>query len=600
MSNQLVAEMKTYKLLEQLTSRAASVFTSRDSYTAFISQMNYAYSKGLSLNDFAFAINILEKINVDNQFLLSARRAEGNAKLNKTTATPQTETKNNQPNQIGAIIEHFVVKRIATSVKQATQTSGTVGSDIKTTFEEIKHHFMEQTKDVNIIPPDDEKKQNENPEAPQNPFSQKEIAKLSTLFTSSAYYQKHKAETIKRIEKYYYGIKPDQDKLIEELKTKNLSYYEYRKELAKIKFESKYFNVINAFVRGEITAQQFEQITSGKTQSTAVGIVGNQTRTIVKTNTGTRDDTVVDVGGTISIGGTNSVESKVNYNTLLARAKEVFPTTQSYNDFVAQLDTAVSAGESLSSFDFALTTFETLKASENSPYYQDELARISLDPQFSAFATIAENLNVPYAEPLFTATKEISTALEDNATLGVNTNIVSTTPDEDTTEDLLAQVKPTNKIVLQVDSNGIIGNPEVLLSPDGIVGKERITTSKLEQSKMEALGSKISSAGSEEEAADLVESYNTSTTASPISPVEMAETFTSNLDIGMTSDNPIDKETQGLAVDSSTANQLEKEEEEVIKFYYEAIRKLKQDNEEGFDMLSGGSSAESGGPTLEA
>ena len=601
MSNQLVAEIKTYKLLERLTSRAASVFTSRDSYMAFISQMNYAYSKGLSLNDFAFAINILEKIDVDNQFLLSARRAEGNAKLNTTTATPQTETKNNQPNQIGAIIEHFVIKRIATSVKQAIQTIGAVGSGIKTTFEEIKHHFMKQTKVVPIIPPDDEKKQNQNPEDPQNPISQEEIAKLSGLFTSSAYYQKHKAETIKRIEKYYYGVKPDQDKLIEELKTRNLSYYEYQKELAKIKFESKYFNVINAFVRGEITAQQFEQITSGKTQSTAVGIVGNQTGTIIKTNTGTGDDTVVGVGGTISIGTTdNSVESKVNYNTLLARAKEVFPTTQSYNDFVAQLDTAVSAGESLSSFDFALTTFETLKASENSPYYQDELARISLDPQFSAFATIAENLNVPYAEPLFTATKEISTALEDNATLGVNTNIVSTTPDKDTTEDLLAQVKPTNKIVLQVDSNGIIDNPEVLLTPDGIVGKERITTSKLEQSKMEALGLKISSAGSEEEAADFVESYNTNTTASPISPVEMAETFTGNLDIGVTSDNPIAKETQGLAVDSSTANQLEEEEEEAIKLYDEAIRKLKQDDEEGFGMLGGGSSAESSGPTLEA
>ncbi|MBQ9792845.1 MAG: hypothetical protein IJW32_03810 [Clostridia bacterium] len=605
MSNQLVAEFKTYKLLETLTSRAQNLFSSRDSYMAFISQMNFAYSKGLNLGDFAFALDILKKIDVDNQFLLSARKAEGMAKINATTsATPQTEENKTQPSQIGAIIEHFIVKRITTSVKQAIQTIGAVGSGIKTAYEEIKNHFTKQVKVVPVLTPDDDnKKQPENPENPENPISQEEMAKLSGLFTSSTYYQKHKAETIKRIEKYYLGIKPDEDKLIEELKSKNLDYYEYQKELAKIKFESKYFNVINAFVRGEITAQQFEQITSGKETPATPATID-----VTKIST---TNTAIDVGGVVSTGGasyttnstptTNSTSTgdsnstQITYHDLLVRAKEVFPTTQSYNDFVSQIDIAIQNGEKLTSIDFALTTFETLKASENSPYYQDELARISADPQFSTFATIAENLNVTYAQPLFTATKEISVALEDNSTLGVDTSIVATVVGEEEVDDLMSQVKQTNKVVLQVDSNGLVSNPEVLFNSDGIIGKENVTTSKLEQSKMEALSSQISAAANQDEASDIVNNYNTELSSSPISPVEMAETFTGNMDIGMTNDNPIAKETQGLSVDSSTATQLEEEEEEALKIYEETVKKQRQDEDEA---VVGVAPAE--GPSLEA
>lgn len=261
----------------------------------------------------------------------------------------------------------------------------------------------------------------------------------------------------------------------------------------------------------------------------------------------------------------------ISYEDLVARAEKVFPTTQSYNDFVAQLDIAVESGQPLSSFDFALTTFETLKASENSPHYQDELARISQDPQFASFATIAEHLNVTYAQPLFTATKEISQALNDNATLGVETTIVDTTTSTTGKEDILSKVRPTNKVVLQVDDNGLVSNPEALISGDGMIRQANVTTSKMEKAKMDALKGKVDSAGSETEATAIVDSYNSALTSGSVNPVDVSETAGTD----MTKDAPLTKEVQALGgVDLGTSADINDQLSGVSAAYEDAIKKL--------------------------
>ena len=264
--------------------------------------------------------------------------------------------------------------------------------------------------------------------------------------------------------------------------------------------------------------------------------------------------------------------STISYEDLVARAEKVFPTTQSYNDFISQLDIAVKSGEPLSSFDFALTTFETLKASENSPHYQDELARISQDPQFASFATIAEHLNVTYAAPLFTATKEISQALSDNATLGAETTIVDTTLSSTSSkEDIMSKVRRTNKVVLQVDDNGLVSNPEALISADGMVRQANVTTSKMEKAKMDALEGKVGAAGNEAEATAIVDSYNSALTSGSVNPVDVSETAGTE----MTKDNPLTKEVQALGgVDLGTATDVKDQLTAVSVAYQDAMKKL--------------------------
>lgn len=388
MANSLIEQFKTYKLFKSLSDRAGNVFTTVESYNAFIEQMQICYHNGYSLNDFEFALTLLETIAKENDTQFSATNTGNKLKIEPTTQT----------------------------------------------------------------------------EAP---------------------------------------VKKDEEE------------------------------------KSVKTADKESQDDSVKTES-------------------------------------QSGEEQLEYTDLVARAQDVFPTTQSYNDFISQVDTALQNGEDLSAFDFALKIFETLKAKENSPYYQDELKRISTDPQFSTFATIAENLSVPYAQPLFTATKEISDALENTATLGVDTTIVSTTPTTQSTEALLTGVGKTNKAVLNVDSNGIVSNSEVLLDADGLKNRANVTTNKLEETKMNAIKAKIEGANSESEATIFVDSYNSTLSSSTISPVEMAETFIGNSDIGITSDNPVAQEIEAIAVDSSTASQLENKAEEATKIFDEEIKKLTQ------------------------
>lgn len=348
------------------------------------------------------------------------------------------------------------------------------------------------------------------------------------------------------------------------------------------------------------TAQKVDdklKITPKPAQTNTKGKVKNSKDTPTHIEEGTETETDTTQTDPNKVVNAEDTTVKVNYEELIARAEKVFPTTQSYNDFVTQIDTALKAGESLSSFDFALTTFETLKASENSPYYKDELARIAQDPQFSTFATIAENLNVAYAAPLFTATREISEALEETTTLGVDTTIVATTPTEKTTGNIMSKVNQTNKIVLNVNSNGIVSNPEVLIgNGDGSINRSQVTTNKLEEAKLNALQTKVSTANSELDAQAIVDTYNTSLNSNTVNPVDISETYTGNADTGAITTDPTLKEVKDLVTgDNGTAIDIAEQVAGVSAAIVDAKKKL---SVEVAEASTGSSALE--GPTLEA
>ncbi|MBQ3047428.1 MAG: hypothetical protein IJD48_00235 [Clostridia bacterium] len=159
---------------------------------------------------------------------------------------------------------------------------------------------------------------------------------------------------------------------------------------------------------------------------------------------------------------------------LLKQAKDLFPTTQIYNNFKDQADKALREGD-LSQAQFALETFSLMQQGQTSPLYRDSLNQKLLDPMFSQFSDFVVNISPKYEDVQFTTTPEMTKQLIED-TQGEDTIVTSTPITTSSTP-----FKASNKKVLNI-VNGIIQNSEVMYTADGIVtNTNTYTTNKIEE-----------------------------------------------------------------------------------------------------------------------
>ena len=222
------------------------------------------------------------------------------------------------------------------------------------------------------------------------------------------------------------------------------------------------------------------------------------------------------------------MKAYAEYKSLITKAEGIFPTTQMFDNWKDKLTSAFNSNEPLDTFSFALTTFEAIINNQASPYYQNDLSLLVQDPMFAEFTEIAQDLNNPYTPPVFSVDPTVSTAIAEEAP-GTDLNMFETTLYVD--ENFVQQeLKQTNKVVLNINGIGIVENPEVLASSDGIIPKSQVTTNKIEQARQEnfALEAEGSSPA---ELEDLVDSYNIdSQTSFASSSLDKVESMPTNID----------------------------------------------------------------------
>lgn len=177
------------------------------------------------------------------------------------------------------------------------------------------------------------------------------------------------------------------------------------------------------------------------------------------------------------------------YTDLNERADKVFPTTQIAQNFKDIVDKAYTGEESLDKLVFVVETFEKLQASAYTPLFTSELERLAVDPNFSEFAQISSDIQMPYStEAAFAAPTAMAKALtEELVATGETTTLVETNANADTeiVDAAKQQLKETDKIVLNINpTTKTAENIEVLYTPDGIADKANITTNIAEAERL--------------------------------------------------------------------------------------------------------------------
>lgn len=215
------------------------------------------------------------------------------------------------------------------------------------------------------------------------------------------------------------------------------------------------------------------------------------------------------------------MKAYAEYKSLMIKAEGIFPTTQMLDNWKDKLTSAFNSNEPLETFSFALTTFEAIQNNQSSPYFQKDLEILTQDPMFADFAEIAQDINTPYTQPAFSVSPTVSTAIaEENVGTDLNMFATEATMDETFAQ---SQLKTTNKVVLNVNGIGIVENPEALISSDGLVSKDNVTTNKIEQARQEMFVEQAEDS-TPDELEMLVDSFNAE------SSVSMTDSSTSNVE----------------------------------------------------------------------
>lgn len=248
------------------------------------------------------------------------------------------------------------------------------------------------------------------------------------------------------------------------------------------------------------------------------------------------------------------MKAYAEYKSLMIKAEGIFPTTQMLDNWKDKLTSAFNSNEPLETFSFALTTFEAIQNNQSSPYFQKDLEILTQDPMFADFAEIAQDINTPYTQPAFSVSPTVSTAIaEENVGTDLNMFATEATMDETSAQ---SQLKTTNKVVLNVNGIGIVENPEALISSDGLVSKDNVTTNKIEQARQEMF----------------VEQAEDST---PDEFEMLVDSFNAESDVSLTSSSTSNIEAMPTNIDSFPASAANDDpEDELDKIYDEAFKKM--------------------------
>lgn len=104
------------------------------------------------------------------------------------------------------------------------------------------------------------------------------------------------------------------------------------------------------------------------------------------------------------------------YENILKRAKDVFPSSQVYNNFKDYAFEAYQNGN-LDLIKFAINSFEDLEALKTSPLYASRVDELTKDPKFVSFSSLIPEISSQYAnEEKFKGTENFNNELNEEMT----------------------------------------------------------------------------------------------------------------------------------------------------------------------------------------
>lgn len=222
-----------------------------------------------------------------------------------------------------------------------------------------------------------------------------------------------------------------------------------------------------------------------------------------------------------------SIETIHQSEKLIKEAQDVLPTSASFHNFEDKLEQSYTENATTENLEYTINTLVSIDEAKSSPIYQQELNNITNDSQFSSFVEITSELDVPYTtETYFTPTQQISQAISEELPSDsiLMFESVNTTMNLEEAKDML---KPTNKTVLHSNMGGV-SNAEDLITGDGILNKDSVSTDKIENERLEKFESNFNSAISSEAVQSAIDSYNNVS--------ENSITLSTNSDIATTTD----------------------------------------------------------------
>ena len=92
MANSLIEQFKTYVKFKDLSERAGQVFTTVESYNAFMTQMQNSYQQGYELSDFEFALTLLESIQEENAATITTKKVDDKLQIKANVVPEEDET----------------------------------------------------------------------------------------------------------------------------------------------------------------------------------------------------------------------------------------------------------------------------------------------------------------------------------------------------------------------------------------------------------------------------------------------------------------------------------------------------------------------------
>lgn len=130
----------------------------------------------------------------------------------------------------------------------------------------------------------------------------------------------------------------------------------------------------------------------------------------------------------------NENEISKQYRSILSRAEQIFPSTAIYDSFKQIVDRELQETNNLIKSEFFVTTFQTLKAMEISPHYEQYLKTVTTDKDYVDFVQILPELSNKYTSYDFVGTEELNNFIKENLKFAPEQNIiVESEPNVETT-----------------------------------------------------------------------------------------------------------------------------------------------------------------------